>query len=83
MGKFSTSGKDGQNLDSAPVRNWFGYGIHKASITGFEIKVASTGTEQVKLNFETLACTEKGFKADSKAIRWEKIRASHVSLYEW
>jgi len=72
MGKYSTAGRDGGSLDQVQVRNWLGYGIHKAAITGFEIKIAQTGTEQVCLNFETPKIEKEGFKADQKAVRGGK-----------
>jgi len=64
---YSTKNASGESLDQARERNWFGYGIQYAAISGFSIKTASTGSKKVILELETPKVTDAGFKASDSA----------------
>jgi hypothetical protein len=78
---FSTKNVDGAEFDKVKERNFIGYGIHLAALSGYEIKTSSKGSKQVKLKFETPQITEAGFTAHEDAQWGGKVGQAAFGPY--
>lgn len=69
--------KDGGNGGS----KYLSYGVQKAAITGFELKTAQSGKQQVVLHMESPKVLEAGFEADETAKFGGKIGRINFTIY--
>lgn len=63
------------------VNKYLQVGNHEATITGYELKKASTGTEQLKLKFESTPITVEGFVADESSVKGGQVGNVDVGIY--
>lgn len=77
---FSTKGvsvKDGGNGGS----KYLSYGVQKAAVVGFELKVAKSSKQQVILHMEGPKVTEAGFEPDETARFGGKVGRVNFTIY--
>ena len=78
--KFGTKSHDGESSKggNSPFIN---YGNHVLMINSFEVRKASTGSEQVRINFEGAPVEEAGFEAHEDSTNGGKI--GRVNFSSW
>lgn len=79
MSNFSTKGV--QVVEGGSVGKYLSYGVQEAMITGFEVKTASTGKQQVMLLLEGPKVTTTGFEPDPTSKFGGKVGKVQFTIY--